>query len=241
MPKNLSPYYNYYYKRFKKHKKYLYKPVYLILIVVLTLLFNNLGLLDSVINTPYLLFNKTEYYLLVLTNKNNINNSDLQVLGCATSSLNSYTVLNVYINKTTCESVANKISENNFNCETLPLTLNSIYLSTKFKSNYTTLKNVIKQYKSTINSLINICEKYDKSLVSKNDIFFNCSTIKQGFTNSLNKLNNSKEGFSNKITILIRDAVLVLDNLIKFNGENFSSYLKTCTVNLVLNFKTLLY
>ena len=50
-------------------------------------------------------------------------------------------------------------------------------------------------------------------------------------------------GFLNEDTlyILLEDGLLILNKLLNFEGENFSSFLKECSINFVLNFLNIMY
>ena len=244
MPKNLKPYYNYVYKKpIKKLKSKLFKIFY-IFVVVLILIFNNLGYLQQLTQKKFVVLKTKTYYALILNkNNSNLTNIDLKNLGCATNKINNITYLNIYLSEQTCEKIKLNLEYNNLICETKRIQFSDITVKNSLSSNSRNiLKDTLNYYLTICDKLIEFCEKFDKNLMALNE-------IKNNIANNKNNLLNKKEIIKNfkgstifgKTTVLINSGVDILEKFNNLEQESISSKIKQYTISFILNFYNLMY
>ena len=244
MPKNLKPYYNYVYKKpIKKLKSKLF-IIFYIFVVILTLIFSNLGFLQQLTQKKFVVLKTKTYYALTLfQNNSNLTNIDLQNLGCATNIINDCTYLNIYLSEQTCEKVKLNLQTNNLNCETKKIQFLNLTVKNSLSSNSRNiLKDTLNYYLTICDKLIGFCEKFDKNLMALNDVKNNIANYKNNLLNKKETIKNfNGSNLFGKTTVLINSGVDILEKFNNLEQESISSKIKQYTISFILNFYNLMY
>lgn len=241
MPKNIKKYYNFHYIKFKRKNNKGIKLVLILLVFILIAIFNNTGLLLPIINNGTLCISAKSYYALSCLNTLN-NTTLLNSLNAGCYEYQDKTIINVYLSKQQCQNVCKNLIESGINCTVLELKLNDIKLNKGIsKSNFLTVKNVIKTYFNLIDDLLIFAEEIDttgKNLDSLKNELINCINI---IENLINKIENLEHfNVKGKINLLLINSKNIFNNLLNLlTQENYSGALKTCNIGLILNFKNI--